>query len=125
MSGVSFSTISQVLAQRAIDAQNGQGYVQPDRVALPGALRSLSADELDTHHAAGRATHEIADHVNAEWREVNKTRLAQRSSWVQREYLPGIQRRIEAAARAKAQEQRKRAAQERLIAREIAEHEGI
>lgn len=125
MAGVTFQTTAALLAQRAIDAQNGQGYQQPDYMALPGALQSISVDELEAHHIKGHTTHDIARKINADWREVNKVRLEQRTAWVQRDYLPGIQRRQEAVARAKAEEQRKIAAQERLIAREIAEHEGI
>lgn len=115
-----FLTPSAVLAQRANDAKNGQKYVEPDKVSLPGALRALTVDELDAHHAVGRAVHEIVGKVNDDWRELNKTRLAQSRHWVSNVYEPGIQRRREAAARANAERQEKSAALERLIAEDIA-----
>ena len=117
-----FLTPSALLAQRANDAKNGQHYVQPDMTSLPGALRAVSATELETHLATGRQVHEIVAIVNNEWREVNKTRLSQRHQWVTQVYAPGIQRRREAAARASAERQEKNAAFERLIAADIAKH---
>lgn len=121
MADVIFLTPSELLANRANDQADGQVFVQPDLVVITGSLRAITTDELEAHHAAAREVHEIAEHINAQWREINATRLTLHATWIKRDYLPGIQRRREAAIRAQAEEQRRRAAIERMIDAELNE----
>lgn len=113
---VTFFTPSEWLAQGAIDYQDGKGYEQAPMVALPGALQAIHVDELDAHHAVGNSTHEITEVINERWRTVAATRIAQTRTWVARIYLPGLEHRRQIAAELAADEMRRRAVIEKLIA---------
>lgn len=107
------------LAARAQTAQQMGPAALPEQVALPGAKVAIAHDRLLAHQNEGRPAHEIVAYENRRWREQHADRLDEHDRWVQGSYASAIQHMREAKMREQAEQLRRQAIFEQLIA----EHE--
>lgn len=103
------------LAYRVQTAQQMGDAALPALVALPGAKAAISHDRLLVHQASGKRELEIVERINANWRELNKDRLAEHDAWVAGPYSSAIQQMRERAIQKAAEEMRKRATFEQIL----------
>lgn len=111
------------LAHRALDAQT-LPPAKITHVALPGAKQAIEHDRLRAYQAAGHDQHAIVQRVNERWHAQHAQRLAGHRRWVAGPYAGAIEelRRIEAEKAA--EELRRRALFESLIAEREARDAG-
>ena len=106
---------STFLAYRAIDAET-LPLELPQMVALPGAKAAIDHDRLQAHHARGHDQDTIVARVNERWERHNAARIAEHRRWVLGPYAGAIEEMREAQMRAQAEELRRRAVFEEIMA---------
>lgn len=111
------SNQSTFLAARAKEAQN-LGTSQPKAVALPGAKQAVAHDMLLAHHDSGHDQHEIVRRVNARWEREHADRLTAHREWTTGPYANAIEELRRAKMEEAAEDLRRRARLEQLLAGE-------
>lgn len=104
------------LAHRAIDAEAIGPPEPPKLVALPGAKAAIPHDRLLAHHARGNSEHVIVQRTNDRWRRENADRLQAHQRWIAGPYQSAIEELRKQAMEEAAEELRRRAVFERLLA---------
>jgi hypothetical protein len=104
------------LAYRVRTAQEMGPPKLPSHVALPGAKAAVPHDRLIAHQEAGHDQHEIVARANERWDRDNSGVIEQHQRWAAGPYQAAIeQMRIDAAEKA-AEELRRRALFEQILA---------
>ncbi len=104
------------LAKRYADAQTMPAPKPRAEIALPGAKRAIQHDRLLAHHGLDRGEHEIVALENERWERENADRLAAHAAWVSGPYHAAIAQARELEAQRAAEELRKCALFEQILA---------
>lgn len=103
------------LAKRAVEAARLGPPTPPAVVVLPGAKAAIPHDRLVAYQAAGYSEGEIVAQENARWNAANADQLADHTSWV-RHYQTALAEMRQKASEALAEQQRRQAVFEALMA---------
>lgn len=104
------------LAHRALDAAAIGPPKPPAFVALPGAKAAVDHDRLVAHQELGHGAEEIVERVNARWEGENAERLDAHKRWVAGPYASAIEEMRRAEMERQADELRRRALFDAMIA---------
>lgn len=122
-SGIIVRDMASQLAHAAMDVKTLGPPKPPAHVALPGALQAIPHAHLLAYQAAGHDQHTIVARINERHDQANADRLAEHKRWVQGPYVNALEEMSRRAAEKAAEEMRRRAVFEALIAERDAKNE--
>ena len=88
----------------------------PAHVALPGAKTAIAHDRLLAHQDAGHDQHEIVARANERWTRDNASVITEHQRWAAGPYHDAIEQMRKDAAEKAAEELRRRALFEQILA---------
>lgn len=104
------------MAKRALDAAALGPPKPPPQVTLPGAKAAIDHDRLLAYQDLGLGEHEIRERVNARYDAENADRLAEHKRWAAGPYQGAIEELRRQEMQRAAEEQRRRAIFEQIVA---------